>query len=167
MEEYGTDPQYGVDPTVPAYTQTLEPLDFDTEDRKEISTDLPALDLAKIDKSAWDQLLANGLIRSEDIIDAQRALDQEADDQEWDGPPKTDKTLKDLAMTFGVPDSLGTFFEEMQDAFVGTMGDLLGASENKKSVGEALTGNNRLRGFGGILVLIALIGLIVSSFVDE
>ena len=169
MEEYFD--TAGIEPTIPAFAQTLEPSDVpeDTESPKDLTPARTRLDLTKIDKSAWDQLLANGLIRSEDIIDAQQALQQDEADQDWDGPPKTDKTLKDLAMTFGAPDSLSTFFEEMQDAFVGTLGDLLGnnGDTQPKSLGDTLTSNNRLRGFGGILVLIALIGLVVSSFEDE
>lgn len=132
-----------------------------------IATSVPSpqkLDLTTIDRSAWDQLLARGLISSQDVLDAQAALRDASNEEEWDGPPKTGKTFGDLLVSFGLPDSFGTMLEDMNEAFVGLLGDLSGSSgNNQKSLGRALTDNNRLRGLGGILVLIGLVGLLIDA----
>jgi hypothetical protein len=85
---------------------------------------------------------------------------------EYDGPAKTGKTLKDLAMDLGAPDSLGTLIDEMQEALLGIVGDLVNSTTDRTSLADILGHENRLRGIGALCVLAALVGLVFDSVID-
>jgi hypothetical protein len=84
-------------------------------------------------------------------------------DVEYDGPAKTGKTLKDLALDLGAPESLSSLIDEMQDALIGIIGDLVNNTGERTSVADILGHENRLRGLGALCVLAALVGLLFDS----
>lgn len=89
------------------------------------------------------------------------------DDVEYDGPDKTGKTLKDLAMDLGAPDSVGTLLDDMQDAVIGIVGDLVNPKPERTSLAEILGHENRLRGLGALCVLVAIVGIVLDSAVGS
>lgn len=99
-------------------------------------------------------------------LQEQQRLKEENEEFEFDGPTPTGKGMKDLANTFGLPPSLGVMFEEMQDAILGVIGDLTGSNTERESLGDILTHENRLRGIGTLLVLVAVVGLAIDSFAE-
>lgn len=127
--------------------------------------------------NAWTDLFdvanANALATSKDIITAQeatlaaaqaaKAASASAKTVEYDGPTPTGKGLLDLAMAFGAPPSMSALLEDVQDAVLGVVNDLTGGTKERQSVQDIVLHNNRLRGIGAILVLVALVGIIVDS----
>jgi hypothetical protein len=144
--------------------------------------------------TAWydlfDSQKIDGLVKSSDIMAAQekrladleRGITGEADDpdQEYDGPPKTGAQLGDLVRSMGLPTSIATIVDDVQDALVGTIQDLTNTSPApppstgtdvkpnlseavpaKKSFMEILTSGNRLRGWGILMICSAFIGILV------
>lgn len=85
------------------------------------------------------------------------------EDVEYDGPEKTGKTLKDLALDLGAPDSLGSVLDEMQEAIIGIVGDLVNNKGDRTSIADILGHENRLRGLGALCVLGALVGLVFDA----
>lgn len=85
---------------------------------------------------------------------------------EYDGPPPTGKGVKDIVIALGLPPSLGTLVDDMQDAIVGITADLTGSDTTRSSLADIFTHNNRLRGIGSLLVIIAVVGLFLDSFGD-
>ena len=90
---------------------------------------------------------------------------KEEGEVEYDGPAKTGRTLKDLAMDLGAPDSIGTLLDEMQEALIGIVGDLVNNKGDRTSLADILGHQNRLRGLGALCVLCALVGMIFDSVV--
>lgn len=86
---------------------------------------------------------------------------------EYDGPAKTGKTLKDLAMDLGAPDSVGSLIDEMQEAIIGITGDLVNNTSGRTSIADILGHENRLRGIGALFVLAALVGMMFDSISGE
>lgn len=128
-----------------------------------------------IDVFDTEKLLRGGLVSSKDIIDAQelrlkklrQGVDPDVDEEgfeedEYDGPPRTGKELGDLMESVGLPPSVGTMFDDMQDAIMGIASDLSGNNAERTSLGDILTHDNRLRGLGALLVLVAATGLAVG-----
>jgi len=89
----------------------------------------------------------NGLATSRDVKEMQDAVNKEAD-----------ITVKDATVWNVTPAQL---LLDAQDALIGVTSDLLGQSE-RKSVREILGHENRLRGMGIVLILLAIVG----SFID-
>ena len=110
----------------------------------------------------------NGLTRSDELVTPDPSVaPKDAKDAEYDGPSKTGKTLKDLAMELGAPESLGTLIDEMQEALIGIIGDLVNNTGERTSIADILGHENRLRGLGALCILVALIGLAVDSSVGQ
>lgn len=86
---------------------------------------------------------------------------------EYDGPDRTDKTLKDLAKDLGAPDSIGTLLDDMQDAIIGIVGDFVSPTPERTGLAQILGHGNRLRGIGALCVLVALVGLALDSTVGQ
>lgn len=99
----------------------------------------------------------NGLTPSSELVE------EESDDIEYDGPVKTGKTLKDLARDLGAPDSWATLIDEMQEAVIGIIGDLVNSTGERTSLADILGHENRLRGLGSLFILVAIIGLLIES----
>jgi hypothetical protein len=109
---------------------------------------------------------ATGLTLSSELVGG-GAAQNGAKDTEYDGPDKTGKTLKDLAMDLGAPDSVGTLLDDMQDAVLGIVGDLVNPNPERTSLAEILGHENRLRGIGALCVLVAIIGIVLDSAVGS
>lgn len=92
---------------------------------------------------------------------------KEEEEVEYDGPAKTGRTLKDLAMDLGAPDSIGTLLDEMQEALIGIIGDLVNNKGDRTSIADILGHENRLRGIGALCVLCALVGMMFDSVVTK
>jgi hypothetical protein len=105
----------------------------------------------------------NGLTQSAELV---KESDAPAED-EYDGPEKTGKTLKDLALDLGAPESLGALIDDMQEAIIGIVGDLVNNKGERTSIADILGHENRLRGIGALCVLAALIGLTFDSIAGE
>jgi len=88
-------------------------------------------------------------------------------EDEYDGPAKTGKTLKDLALDLGAPESLGAVLDDMQEAIIGIVNDLVNNDGTRTSFGDIIGHENRLRGIGALMVLAALIGLALDTTVGE
>lgn len=93
--------------------------------------------------------------------------EEEAEEPEYDGPAKTGKTLKDLALDLGAPESLGSLLDDMQEAIVGIAGDLVNNDGSRTGIADILGHQNRLRGIGALLVLVALVGIALDMTVGE
>lgn len=103
---------------------------------------------------------------SAQLIEEQQKRDAEQGEDEYDGPTPTGKGLNHLAESLGLPPSLGVLFEDMQEAIIGITRDLTGSSTERESLTEILTHENRLRGIGALLVLVAVVGLVIDSFAE-
>lgn len=108
----------------------------------------------------------NGLTPSSELV-KESDPPAKGDDVEYDGPDKTGKTLKDLAMDLGAPDSVGTLLDDMQDAVIGIVGDLVNPNPERTSLAEILGHGNRLRGLGALCVFVAVIGIVLDSAVGS
>ena len=141
----------------------------------------------------FDSDKITGLVKSSDIMAAQekrladleRGVTGENDDaEEFDGPPKTGSQLGDLARSLGLPTSFATIVDDVQDALVGTIQDLTNtapppplskttsidvtpnlseAPPEKKSFAEIVFRGNRLRGWGVLFIVCALVGIMVAA----
>lgn len=103
------------------------------------------------------------LVSSKEIIERQNATRAPIaeNDDEYDGPAPTGKTLADLAKQLGAPESASSLIDEMQEAMFGIIGDL--TSGNNKSAVALLSDGNRMRGLGAILVLVGVVGILIES----
>jgi len=134
-----------------------------------------------------------GLVKSSEIMAAQekrladleKGITGENDDtDEFDGPPKTGSQLGDLVRSLGLPTSFATVVDDVQDALVGTVQDLTNtapppppskttsidatpnlteAPPEKKSFTEIVFRGNRLRGWGVLFIVCALVGIMVAA----
>lgn len=132
-------------------------------DPTEAPTPIPSSKLPIVDDP-------NGLTRSEELVTPEPASSSETptpSDPEYDGPPKTGKSLKDLAMDLGAPESIGMLIDEMQEALIGIIGDLINNTGERTSIADILGHENRLRGLGALCILIALVGLAIDSTVGS
>lgn len=151
-DEWGEDPTE--DPAEDPKLATLTP--YPIPDPTMAPTPLPS------SKIPLDSI--NALTRSDELVGTPTPSPEAA---EYDGPAKTGKTLKDLAMELGAPSSLGTLIDEMQDAIVGIIGDLVNNNGERTSVADIFGHGNRLRGLGALFVLVALVGLAIDSTVGS
>lgn len=92
------------------------------------------------------------------------AEEQKATAPEYDGPPPTNAAL---SQTLGLPGGWGSALDEMQNAVVGITRDLIGATTERSSVDEIFLSDNRLRGIGMILVLVAVVGIVIDMFAES
>lgn len=157
------------DTEYPDASQTPEPIGDPTDDPLESLTPYPSPDPTEaptpVPSSRVPVENPNGLTRSDELVTGDTgATIQEHD---YDGPPKTGKTLKDLAMDLGAPESLGTLIDEMQEAIIGIVGDLVNNNGERTSIADILGHENRLRGLGALCILVALVGLAIDSTVGH
>ena len=97
------------------------------------------------------------------LTESKELVEKKEEDVEYDGPAKTGKTLKDLAVDLGAPDSLGTLIDDMQEAIIGIVGDLVNNKGDRTSIADILGHDNRLRGIGALCILVALVGMTFDS----
>lgn len=88
--------------------------------------------------------------------------------KEYDGPTPTGKTLKDLAVDLGAPPSLSGLMDDMQEAVLGIIGDVVNPEKSgRRSLADILGYGNRLRGLGALLVLVAVIGIALDTIAGD
>lgn len=83
------------------------------------------------------------------------------------GPKKSRKTLVDLGAEMGLPRSVSTVIDDMQEAVLGIVSDLTGKTKERVSLAEVLTYKNRLRGIGMLLILVASVALLLEALVGD
>jgi len=122
------------------------------------------------------------------LADLEKGITGENDDpdqDEYDGPPKTGAQLGDIVRSMGLPTSFATIVDDVQDALIGTVQDLTNSTPTtqptkteaagidvtpnlsepppeKKGFMDILTRGNRLRGWGILFVSCAIIGVLVA-----
>lgn len=129
-------------------------------------------------KGQWDTTFASdGILTQKSSADLLKEQEEQEIQQPgqinedptigYDGPTPTGKGISDLAESLGLPPTFTDLFADMQEAVLGIAGDLMGSSTERQSLAEILTHNNRLRGIGAMLVLIASLGLLLDAFAES
>jgi hypothetical protein len=125
----------------PSVTATPTPLptrsaDPGTETKTQVPMSKPWFDL-------FDSEKISGLVSSSDIMEAQeKRLEklkrgvtdddlEDADEYEYDGPPKTGAQLGDIVRNLGMSTSLATIVDDVQDALYGSTADLTSAYDDE------------------------------------
>ena len=85
-----------------------------------------------------------------------------ADPQYFDGPRQTGKTVKTVAEDYGLPTSIKQTIDDAQDAVLGITKDLTQSQHEKVSLYEVITKDNRLRGIGALLIILAVVAFFVK-----
>ena len=135
----------------------------DVDDPVESLTPYPEPEYTEAPTPIPSSKVPTGLTQSAELVKESDAPAEE----EYDGPEKTGKTLKDLALDLGAPESLSALIDDMQEAIIGIVGDLVNNKGDRTSIADILGHENRLRGIGALFVLAALIGLTFDSTVGE
>lgn len=126
----------------------------------------PMTDGTTIPTLSPSSLVLNPSPSATDLIETTTAAPTTApatrEPQYFNGPKRTGKTIGSVAENYGLPTSIQQTIDDAQDAVLGITGDLVRARENKTSVYEIITKDNRLRGIGSLLILVAIVGFLVK-----
>ena len=82
------------------------------------------------------------------------------------GPAPTGDSLGDVAESYGLPTSFKSILDDAQDAFVGILGDLTRARDEKLSYQDIFGKEERLRGLGSLFIVIGIIGVILGGLTN-
>lgn len=82
--------------------------------------------------------------------------------QYFDGPRQSGRTLGTVAQEYGLPTSVKQTIDDAQDAVLGITKDLTQSQNEKVSLYEVFTKDNRLRGIGALLIIIAVVAFFVK-----
>lgn len=141
-------------------TKTLTAVDLDQDDFRAV----PA-DLTPEQKRVYDLKLTVGDgAETTPVLSAASTpvVQSETQPQYFDGPARTDQSIRTVAEQYGLPTSVRQTIDDAQDAVLGISKDLTQQSTEKKSLYEILTQDNRLRGIGALLVITAIVAFIVK-----
>jgi hypothetical protein len=84
----------------------------------------------------------------------------------YDGPAKNAKGVSDIVTEVGgLSLSPGQLLKDAEDALLGIIHDLTRMYEDNLSLHDILVKNNRLRGLGSLLVVVAVVGLLLKLLV--
>jgi len=75
----------------------------------------------------------------------------------YDGPTPTGQNLVKIANEYHLPTSLSESLNDAQDAVLGITRDLTKSGEERKSLLEIISQDNRLRGIGLVLICVACV----------
>lgn len=85
-----------------------------------------------------------------------------SDPQYFDGPRQTGRTVGTVAEQYGLPTSVKQTIDDAQDAVLGITKDLTQSQNEKVSLYEVITKDNRLRGIGALLIILAVVAFFVK-----
>jgi hypothetical protein len=83
----------------------------------------------------------------------------------YDGPAKNAAGVADIVERGGLNVSPGQLLKDAEDALLGIIHDLTRMHADNLSLHDILVKNNRLRGLGSLLIVVAVVGLLLKLLV--